>query len=150
MRKRKGGFTLVEIMVVVVVLAILAAAIIPNLTGRADEAKVSRAKADIASLETLLETFRLDMGRYPTTEEGLIVLREPPQTEDVTRWKGPYLRKPVSLDPWGNPYNYVCPGTVNIDSYDLFSYGADGAEGGEGYDQDVTNFGEEAAATLAP
>jgi len=139
-RNQRRGFTLVEIMVVIIVLTILAAAIIPNLTGRTDDARVARARSDVANLETLLEQFRLDLLRYPTSEEGLAVLREAPQSDDVTRWKGPYLRKPVPLDPWGNPYVFISPGVNNPDSYDLSSFGSDGQEGGEGYARDITSW----------
>ena len=139
-RNRKRGFTLVEIMVVIIVLTILAAAIIPNLTGRTDDARVARARSDVANLETTLEQFRLDVLRYPTTEEGLVVLREPPQSDDAVRWKGPYLKKPVPLDPWSNLYVYISPGVVNPDSYDLLCYGADGQEGGEGFARDITSW----------
>jgi len=140
LRNRKRGFTLVEIMVVIIVLTILAAAIIPNLTGRTDDARVARARSDVANLETTLEQFRLDVLRYPTSEEGLTVLREPPQSDDAVRWKGPYLKKPVPLDPWSNPYVFISPGVVNPDSYDLLSYGSDGQEGGEGYARDITSW----------
>jgi len=144
----RRGFTLVEIMVVIIVLTILAAAIIPNLTGRTDDARVARARSDVANLETALEQFRLDMGRYPTTEEGLEALRQPPQSDDAYKWKGPYIKKPVPLDPWGHPYVYVCPGVENPDSYDLESYGADGQDGGEGYNRDIeswTNYDDQQA-----
>jgi len=137
---KRRGFTLVEIMVVIIVLTILAAAIIPNLTGRTDDARVARARSDVANLETALEQFRLDMLRYPTSEEGLTVLREAPQSDDVTRWKGPYLTKPVPLDPWQNPYVFVSPGIQNPNSYDLASFGSDGQEGGEGYARDITSW----------
>jgi len=139
-RNRTRGFTLVEIMVVIIVLTILAAAIIPNLTGRTDDARVARARSDVANLEMALEQFKLDMLRYPTTEESLAVLRELPQSDDSMRWKGPYLRKPVPLDPWGNPYSYTSPGLNNPDSYDLLSFGSDGQEGGEGYARDITSW----------
>jgi general secretion pathway protein G len=148
-KQRRRGFTLIEIMVVIIVLTILAAAIIPNLTGRTDDARVARARSDVANLETALEQFKLDMGRYPTSEEGLQALRDAPQTEDIDRWKGPYLRKPVPPDPWGNPYVYVSPGIENPDSYDLESYGADGQDGGEEYDRDIeswTNYDDQQGA----
>jgi len=141
LRDKKRGFTLVEIMVVIVVLTILAAAIIPNITGRTDEARVARARQDVANLETLLEAFRLDMMRYPTTEETLAVLCVAPQTEDAFRWKGPYLKKKsVPLDPWGHEYVYAFPGIQSPDSYDLVSLGSDGQEGGEKYARDITNW----------
>jgi general secretion pathway protein G len=142
---RRHGFTLIEIMVVVIILTILAGAVVTLVTGRTDDARVARARSDVANLETALEQFKLDMMRYPTSEEGLAVLREQPQSEDTHRWKGPYLRKPVPLDPWGNVYRYVSPGVENPESYDLESYGADGQDGGEGYARDIeswTNYDE--------
>lgn len=151
-RNRKRGFTLVEIMVVIIVLTILAAAVIPNLTGKTDDARVARARSDVAALEAAIDMFKLDMGRFPTSEEGLAVLREPPQSDDAVRWKGPYLKKSVPPDPWGNPYVYVCPGVFNPDSYDLSSLGADGQEGGEGYARDITSWEhyEDTGTGMAP
>jgi len=142
MRGRNGqrGFTLVEIMVVIIVLTILAAAIIPNLTGRTDDARVARARVDVASLEAAIDLFKMDLGRFPTSEEGLMVLRDLPQSDDATRWKGPYVKKAIPPDPWGNPYQFISPGVASPDTYDLFSYGADGTEGGEGYGRDITSW----------
>jgi len=139
-RNRKRGFTLVEIMVVIIVLTILAAAITTSLTGRTDDAKVARARTDVATLEGALDLFKLDVGRYPSSEETLTVLNVPPQSDDAARWKGPYVKKAIPPDPWGNPYIYVSPGAVNPDTYDLCSYGADGQEGGEGYARDITSW----------
>lgn len=142
-RIKRRGFTLIEIMVVIVVLTILAAAVIPNLTGRTDEAKVARAQSDIANLSTALEQFKLDLGRYPTSEEGLEALVNPPMEDEMERWKGPYLRKrTIPLDPWRNPYVYVSPGIENPDSYDLESYGSDGQDGetGDSYTRDVESW----------
>ncbi len=144
-RRRSGGFTLIEIMVVVIVLGILAAVIIPNFTGRTDEARVAKARADISELATVLEQFRLDMRRYPTEIEGLEVLRTPPSAEDAELWKGPYIRKPVPLDPWGDPYRYSSPAPNGLDEYGIESFGADKQPGGEGYAMDIntwTNYGE--------
>jgi general secretion pathway protein G len=89
------------------------------------------------SLSTALENFRKDMGRYPTTQEGLNALVEAPQSEDAKSWRGPYLTRRPPLDPWGSPYVYLCPGIRNPKGFDLFSCGADGKEGGKGKNQDV-------------
>jgi general secretion pathway protein G len=127
-------------MVVIVVLTILAAAVIPNLMGRTDDAKVARARSDVENLCTALESFKFDMQRYPTTEEGLMALRQPPQTDEAARWKGPYIRKDPPNDPWGTPYVYQSPGIENPDGYDLESYGADGQDGGEQYARDIESW----------
>jgi general secretion pathway protein G len=138
----RAAFTLVELMVVLVILGILAAAIVPNVVGKSDKAKRTKAVADLSVIESLLDQFYLDMGRYPTTEEGLRVLFSPPE-DDAEQWRGPYSKKPISLDPWGNPYNYACPASRGILAYDLFSTGKDGREGGEGDDADIVNWVEE-------
>ena len=146
-RNRRQGFTLIEIMVVVVILGILAAAVAPKIIGRTDDAKVARAKNDVATLSSQLEQFYLDMGRYPTTEEGLQLLITAPENEETGgNWKGPYLRKKVTTDPWGNEFFYESPGSVNTDSYDLTSFGADGEEGGgedSAYDKDIRHWTDE-------
>ena len=128
----KRGFTLIELMVVLFILGLLAALVAPKMLGRMGESKVKAAKAQIELLGTALDSFHLDIGRYPTTQEGLQALRTAPAGVDA--WKGPYLPKDVPNDPWGRPYQYVCPG--NHGDYDLFSLGADNAEGGEGENQD--------------
>jgi general secretion pathway protein G len=132
---RKRAFTLIELLVVILILAILAALIVPRVVGRTDDAKIGAAKSDIKTLSGELDKFRLDTGRYPTTEEGLEALRTAPS--DADGWKGPYLTKPVPLDPWQNPYEYETPGTDS--DYSLMSLGADKAPGGEGPAQDITN-----------
>lgn len=129
---RQRGFTLIEIMVVVIVLGILAAIIIPNFASKPEEARVAKAKTDISSLCTLLEQYRLDMGKYPTEEEGLDVLRSRPSSSEASRWKGPYSTKSIPDDPWGHPYRYYNPCPNNIDGYGIESYGADGQAGGKG------------------
>jgi general secretion pathway protein G len=136
---RRRGFTLIELLVVILILAVLAAMIVPRLVTRGDEAKVSAAKADLAQIRNLLETFRLDTGRYPTTEEGIQALREAPA--DIEGWKGPYTQKSIGFDPWKNEYVYEYPGPDGEDSYYLYSLGADGAEGGEGFNEDIIESG---------
>ena len=139
---RRRGFTLVEIMVVVIVLAILAAVVLPNVTGRTDEAKVAKSQADLALFGNLIESFKLDMGRYPTEEEGLEVMRTPPSTEDAERWRGPYSNRPIPKDPWKREYHYLSPAPDGITEYGIESYGADGEPGGEGFDRDLNTWEE--------
>lgn len=137
----RAGFTLIELMIVAVVLAILAAAIVPNVVGRAETARRSRAQSDIAALDTALDLFYVNVGRYPTTEEGLRVLYYEPDTE-VEGWKGPYLKKPIFEDPWGNEYVYRSPGVYSNQPYEIMSYGKDGEEGGEEDNADVKSWVE--------
>jgi general secretion pathway protein G len=135
-RRRKAGFTLIELLVVMLILGLLAALVGPKLFGKVGKSKIKAAKAQIALLEDALDTFRLDVGRYPTTEEGLQALVEQPS--GVEKWDGPYLKKKVPKDPWGHDYVYKCPGEHG--DYDLYSLGADGQEGGEGENADVTSW----------
>lgn len=142
-RPASGGFTLIELLVVMVILAVLAAAVIPRVVGRTEDAKRARAVADIESLGTALDMYHADNGNYPTTEQGLMALREAPTSDPVPKgWNGPYLKKALPRDPWGNEYVYRCPGDHNPDSYDLMSYGADGQAGGTGKDADIGNWDE--------
>jgi len=132
------GFTLIEIMVVVVIIGLLAAVIVPNVVNKVDEARVTRAKADIASIESALTIFRLDNSKYPTTEQGLAALTTQPTDPSIRNWRpGGYLTKKVGKDPWGNEYRYAQPGTSG--PYDIVSLGADGKEGGDGVNKDITN-----------
>ena len=137
-QKHQGGFTLIEIMVVVVILGILAATIIPQFVGTTHDAKVGAAKAHIAELESALERFNIHMDRHPTTEEGLKALVEAPAGEE-SKWRGPYI-KLLRADPWTVPYQYRNPGTHHADSFDLWSRGADKADGGQGDGADIGNW----------
>jgi general secretion pathway protein G len=139
--KRETGFTLIELMVVIVILGILAMAIAPKIMGRPDEARQVKAQMDIASLETALKLYRLDNGIYPTTEQGLQALVQTPDKAPPARnWKkGGYLEKgKIPKDPWGNAFVYLSPGIRG--DYDILSYGADGMPGGDGFDKDITNW----------
>ncbi len=128
------GFTLLEIIVVITIIAILAAYIAPKVAGRADDARISKAKNDIQVLESALELYRLDNFSYPTTEQGLRALVEKPA--DAKNWKaGGYVKK-LRKDPWGNDYHYARPGRDGAE-YEIYSLGADNAEGGEGADADI-------------
>jgi general secretion pathway protein G len=130
------GFTLIEIMVVVVIIGLLAAIVAPNLIGNIDKAAVTRAKGDIRSIETALNLYRLDNFRYPTTDQGLQALVTNPGEVTARNWK-PYLNS-VPSDPWSNTYQYLYPGQQR--EFDVFSYGADGQEGGEDIDADIGNW----------
>ena len=136
----RAGFTLIEIMVVVVILGVLAATLIPQFIGTTHDARVSAAKAHVAELESALERFYVHMDRYPTMDEGLKVLVEPPLGEDQ-KWRGPYIRE-LRRDPWGNPYQYRIPGVRHPASFDLWSRGADGVDGGEGQGADIGNWSD--------
>ncbi len=124
-----------ELLIVIMIIATLAAMIIPRLISKTEDAKVAKAMGDLANLNTVLNTFRLDVGRYPSTEEGLEVLRTPPQS--AQNWNGPYIERNIPLDPWGNPYQYGWPGAYGNDSFTLYSLGADGQDGGDGNNADI-------------
>ena len=135
------GFTFIELMVVIVILAILAVTIGPRILGRTGQAKQTKAKVDMAALETALKLYKLDNGFYPTTEQGLEALVMAPDTEPVPRnWrKGGYLEKgKVGRDPWKQPYVYLSPG-MHAD-FDIISYGADGVPGGEDENRDINSW----------
>lgn len=127
------GFTLIELMVVLVIVGVLAALIVPNVLERADEARVSAARTDVRSLQQALRLYRLDNLRYPTAEQGLAALVTRPSAEAAANWR-PYLDR-LPRDPWGRPYLYANPGTHG--EVDVFSLGADGRPGGEGVNADV-------------
>ncbi|MDP3047827.1 MAG: type II secretion system major pseudopilin GspG [Thermodesulfovibrionales bacterium] len=132
----KKGLTLIELMVVIVILGLLAALVAPKMFGRIGEAKQKAAKAQIELFGTALDSFRLDVGKYPATSEGLQALRVSPS--GVENWNGPYLPKEIPLDPWGHAYNYRSPGEHG--EYDLYSFGADKVSGGEGENQDIVSW----------
>ena len=140
--QNQKGFTLIEIMVVVVIIGILIGLVAPNILGRVDKARVTAAKADIATLEQSLEMYRLDNHSYPSTDQGLEALVVKPGGEPEAKNWNPegYLKKgKLPNDPWGRPYQYLAPGQEKR-PFDLFSFGADGREGGEGYDADIGNW----------
>lgn len=138
---RRAGFTLVEILVVIIVIAMLATLVAPSVFQHVDSAKSSTAKAQIEMLSAALDAYRLDNDRYPTTEQGLAALRTTPSAPPAPRsWRGPYLRRELPVDPWGQPYVFRSPGTANPHSFDLLTLGRDGREGGEGEDADVTSW----------
>ncbi|HSG88846.1 MAG TPA: type II secretion system major pseudopilin GspG [Pseudomonadales bacterium] len=132
--RRQSGFTLIEIMVVIVILGIMAALVVPNLAGRQDQAQVTAAKSDLRALGNALEMYKLDNFNYPSTEQGLEALVEKPTGfPEAKNWKGGgYVRK-LPTDPWGNPYRYIASGS----GFELYSLGADGQEGGEEYAADL-------------
>jgi len=136
--KTRRGFTLIELIVVVIVLGLLAGLVAPQIFGRLSEAKSTTARTQIELLGTALDNYRLDNGFYPTTGQGLRALREKPTRLPLPlNWRGPYLRKEVPLDPWGREYLYRGPGERNPTSYDLWSLGRDGKTGGSGEDADI-------------
>jgi general secretion pathway protein G len=135
--RRQHGFTLIEIMVVVVIISVLIGLVAPNIMGRVDEAKVTAAKADIATMSQALDMYRIDNGHYPTTEQGLeSLVQKPSGSPEPKNWNpsGYMKKKELPKDPWGNDYQYV---RYPDGRFDLMSYGADGREGGEEYDADI-------------
>jgi general secretion pathway protein G len=135
-QRRQRGFTLIELMVVLSIIAMLAALVVPRLFKNVDKSKVQTTKAQISALESALDAYRLDVGSYPTTEQGLQALRVKPT--GVEHWDGPYLPKDVPLDAWGHPYVYKTPSDHG--DYEIVSYGADGLPGGEGVNGDVVSW----------
>ena len=144
LRTDSRGFTLIELMVVIVILSILAVWVAPKIMGRPEQAKQVKAKVDIQGLETALKLYKLDNGSYPTTEQGLEALVSAPDSGKAAKnWReGGYVEKgKIPKDPWGNDFVYLSPGTQG--DYDIISYGADGEPGGEGYDKDISNWDTE-------
>ena len=131
--RRKQGFTLLELLVVIVIIGLLAGYVAPRYFSQVGKSEIQVAKAQIESLDKALDQYRLDMRRYPSTEEGLQALTSKP--ENAPAWGGPYLKKSVPTDPWGRPYVYRTPGQKG--EFELFSYGRDGRPGGSGEDADI-------------
>lgn len=135
---RSAGFTLIEIMVVVIILGILAAIVAPNVIGRIDDAQITRVNSDLRGIENALKFYRLDNFAYPTSEQGLEALVTRPSDPNIRNWKpGGYIDR-MPKDPWGNPYLYLNPG--NHGEVDVYSLGRDGRPGGEGLDADIGNW----------
>ncbi|MFT3819945.1 MAG: type II secretion system major pseudopilin GspG [Rubrivivax sp.] len=135
-RPQAAGFTLLELLVVMVIIGLLAAYVAPRYFSQLGKSEVRSAQAQVAALRSALDSYRLDVGRYPTTEQGLGALLAPPP--GVARWSGPYLQKALPPDPWGRPYQYKSPGEHG--DFDLFSFGRDGQLGGSGDDGDITSW----------
>lgn len=134
----EAGFTLIELLIVVIILGVLAGLVGPRLFGRVGQSRQAAARVQIELLGAALDQFKLDVGRYPTSQEGLQALQQSPG--NAPGWEGPYLKKEVPRDPWGSPYQYRSPGEHG--EYDLTSLGSDGAAGGDGEATDVTSWGE--------
>jgi len=135
-RRNPAGFTLLELLVVIVIIGLLAAYVGPKYFAQLGKSEVTIAKAQIEAFEKSLDTYRLDVGRYPTTEEGLAALLVAPPTAGA-KWNGPYLKKSVPPDPWGHPYQYKAPGTKG--EFEITSLGRNGVAGGEGDDADISS-----------
>jgi len=136
LRRPSAGFTLLELLVVIVIIGLLAGYVGPKYFKQVGKSEVKVARAQIDAFGKALDQYRLDTGHYPSTEQGLAALMTKPMGEP--KWDGPYLKKKVPLDPWGNAYHYTKPGQHG--EYDLYSYGRDGQAGGEGEDADITNW----------
>jgi general secretion pathway protein G len=137
-QRSDAGFTLIEIMVVVIIIGLLAAVVVPQFLGRVDDARVAKAKEDIQALETALTMYKLDNYSYPSPEVGLKALVEKPNDPNVKNWRAGGYLKHLTKDPWGNEYQYQVPGSHG--EYDLYSFGADGQAGGQGVNADVGNW----------
>ena len=140
-RKEDDGFSLLELMVVVVILSILALVIVPRIIDRPDQARVARVQSDLAVLESAVNLYRLDNIRYPTTAQGLAALVSRPVSEPIPpNWTNSYIDR-IPKDPWGNPYQYLAPGVHG--DFDIFTFGADGVAGGEGVNADRGTWNKE-------
>jgi general secretion pathway protein G len=135
--RQAEGFTLIELIVVIVILGLLAGLVVPRLFKHVAQAKIATTKAQIAAFQTALGAYKLDTDKFPSNDQGLAALRTAPA--GVRNWNGPYLPKDVPLDPWGNPYVYKYPGEHG-DEPDIISYGADGAPGGDGENADIESW----------
>jgi general secretion pathway protein G len=133
----ESGFTLIELLLVMVILTVLAAVVVPKFTKRSEQARITAANTDISNIETALDAFEVDMGRYPTSAESLKALVDQPTNTTTAKWKGPYIKRGVPSDPWGTQYVYTIPGQHNTAGYDLYSCGPDGQEGGS---DDIDNW----------
>lgn len=141
-RALRRGFTILELVVVLAIIASLAGVVAPSLFRHAGDAKVQAARTQIDALALALDAYRLDNDVYPTGDQGLTALRNAPLTGDAPHnWRGPYLQRVVPLDPWGRPWLYRSPGIDNVTTYDLYTLGRDGRRGGEGEDADITSWG---------
>lgn len=139
--KEEEAFTLIEILIVVVIIAAFTALVGPELFSRVSQANQTAAAKQIDVFKLALNNYWLDNGEFPSSSEGLKALVEKPNSASLERWNGPYLeRKEIPKDPWGNEYNYQCPGKHNSHKYDLWSYGKDNKEGGSREDADITNW----------
>lgn len=138
----RRGFTLIEMMVVLAIIGTLALLVGPSVLKHVSDANTTTAKSQLEIFAVALDAYRLDVGRYPTTDEGLAALRVAPVAGEQPGWRGPYLRKAIPLDPWRRAYVYRSPGIQNPDSYDLYTLAGDGKPGGQGEDADVTSWGE--------
>lgn len=138
MQRKRKGFTIIELIVVAVIIAMLAAFMVPKISKRFGKAKHHIAKAKMGLIESALVTFQVDCGRFPYDDEGLEALLMPPSDLEE-KWDGKYLKDSEIFDPWENPYIYIEEGEINLGSYDLISLGADGEEGGEGENEDIFN-----------
>jgi general secretion pathway protein G len=136
LRRNRAGFTLLELLVVMVILGLLVGYVAPRYFSQVGKSEIKATQAQIGAFEKALDTYRLDVGRYPSTEQGLAVLVNRPENEP--KWNGPYLQKAVPSDPWGKAYQYKSPGEHG--EYDLYSFGKDGQPGGSGEAADITNW----------
>ena len=140
-RPLRRAFTLIELLVVIAIIATLAAVVAPSVIGNVGEARKATAKSQLEILALALDAYRLDNDQYPEASQGLDALRTMPMSGTPPKnWKGPYLRQPVPLDPWGRPYVFNSPGVANPSAYDLYTLGKDGRVGGAGEDEDVTSW----------
>ena len=141
--QRRGGFTLVELIVVMVILVLLAGTVTVVVVNRIEDGKRTKARVDVAGLEQAVDLYYLDAGNYPTSQQGLeALLNEPTSPPIPAKWNGPYIKKSLPVEPWGSDYIYEYPGTNNPDSFDIFSMGKDQAVGGTGNDMDIGNWHE--------
>lgn len=138
MRSKQRGFTLLELLVVIVIIGLLAAYVGPKYFTQIGKSQIQVARAQIDGFDKALDQYRIDTGHYPTSEQGLIALSVAPANEPL--WRGPYLKKNVPLDPWGTPYVYNIPGSEPNREFELISYGKDAKSGGGGDDADITNW----------